>query len=343
MPGVSSIEGEIRSLQGGHVMGDVGGVMAAALPSPPSLERNSGTSTIKGNIPKKGMLLKKSRQEAAAADLVLSELFGGDAAEPAAAEAEEAAAAAPPAVNPLLDPVVVAIEETVSATLHLEGNIQGEAQCVGQFELTILDAAKADLACFRVEPLDQKFKFRAHPNLNKVSQAQNVLEAKDPSKAWQVNTPVPLLKWRTTASDEAFLPVALSCWPSATTDGTQVVLELELQNTKVVLEEVHIRFPAPSSSKPKIDGADVGEATYDAESQCVHWYIPTLDANKSTGTLEFWAAADQATLLPYTFQAACKGNSICPMKILECYHQGSKDAIAFATERSTRYELTGGA
>lgn len=44
----------------------------------------------------------------------------------------------------------------------------------------------------------------------------------------------------------------ISCWPSTTADGTQIVLELELTDLSVTLEDVQIRFPAAASSRPSL-------------------------------------------------------------------------------------------
>lgn len=298
---------------------------------------DSGANTIKANAPKKGMMLGKKKPAAA-----MDELFGAPE-EPAAAAAVEEEASTAPAINPLMDPVVVAIEEKITANLSAEGSMDGEAECVGLFQVTVLDAAKAGLVCFKLNPMDQQFKYKTHPNLNKASQAQSVLEVKDPSKALRANTPAPLLRWLMKSSKDDFLPVTLSCWPTPTAEGTQVVLEFELQHTNITLEEVHIRFPAPPSSRPAIQSVDVGEAEFDAGAKQLHWYIPTIDANESSGTLEFSASADQASLLPFTFEAVRRGKTTCPMMIEECYHQGSREQIGFACEMSSQYEFTVGA
>merc|ERR1711988_1895770 len=75
------------------------------------------------------------------------------AASPEAAAVEEPAAA--PAYNPLMDPVRVDIEEKISADLQMEGGLDGEAVCTGQFQVTVLDASKGDLACFKLAPQNQ--------------------------------------------------------------------------------------------------------------------------------------------------------------------------------------------
>eukprot|EP00416_Gambierdiscus_australes_P033192 CAMPEP_0171094390 /NCGR_PEP_ID=MMETSP0766_2-20121228/40957_1 /TAXON_ID=439317 /ORGANISM="Gambierdiscus australes, Strain CAWD 149" /LENGTH=515 /DNA_ID=CAMNT_0011553011 /DNA_START=119 /DNA_END=1666 /DNA_ORIENTATION=+ len=310
----------------------------SSTPAPPwsaSMSDDTGPATLKPGAPKKGMALGKKRP---------GDMLGGlGIAEPAPQQegGEEKAVepAAPAVVNPLLDPVKVEIEEKITAELQVEGGLNGEAVCTGEFKVTVLDTAKADLVCFKLAPQNQEFKYKVHPNLNKASHANNILEVREPSRAFRANAPAPLLKWQLKSSDDSFLPVSLSCWPTSTSDGTQIVLELELTDVNVTLEDVHIRFPAAASSRPSISNVEPGEALYNASLQQVHWQVPVLDKNESTGNMEFTACADAASLMPFTFEAVRRGQTRCPMEILDCYHQARKDAISFALEKSTTYEL----
>merc|ERR1711953_902532 len=102
---------------------------------------------------------------------------------------------------------------------------------------------------------NQQFKYKVHPNLNKASHSNNILEVKEASKAFKPNVPAPLLKWQMKSNDDAFLPITLSCWPTTTADGTQMVMEFELTDDSVSLENVYIRFPAPGSSRPNVSSA----------------------------------------------------------------------------------------
>lgn len=311
--------------------------------SPPwaSMMEDSGPAALKPNAPKTGMKLGKKKP---------GDIFAGlGASDPAPAADEPAAAAAAveepapaPVVNPLLEPVKVDIEETVKAKLQLEGGLEGEAECVGAFSVTVLDTAKADLVCFKLENVDKEFKYKVHPNLNKASFDQNVLEVRDKSRAFRANQAAPLVKWRAASTKEAFLPITLSCWPQATADSTQMVLEFELTDDSVSLEDVKICFPAAPQSRPQIQSAEPGEAIYDPAGQVV-WHIPVIDKNDSSGTMEFTASTDQASLLPYTFTAVRRGKTKCPMEIAACYHQESQDKIDVAIEKSSVYTFEVGA
>merc|ERR1719335_634632 len=225
---------------------------------------DEGSSPIQGVMPTRGMALRKK------APSPMMDILGPDAGmpsnEPAKAEEQQAAAAAP-AVNPLLDPVSVGIEEKITANLQLEGGIVGEAECLGQFVVTVLDTSKADLICFKLAEQDQKFKYKVHPNLNKGSHSNNILEVRDASKAFKANTPAPLVKWRYTSNKEEMLPIQLSCWPTTQSDGTQVVLEYELTDDKVTLQDCHARFPCPPNAQATITNVDTGECVYEPSTQ----------------------------------------------------------------------------
>merc|ERR1712217_577875 len=261
-------------------------------------------------------------------------------------EVPEAGASAPvveqapaPVVNPLLEPVKVEIEEKIEAKCALEGGLDGDAICTGQFQVTVLDTAKADLVCFKLNKQDNAFKYKVHPNLNKASHTNNILEPKDATKAYRANQPAPLVKWQLKSSEDDFLPLTLSCWPTATADGTQMVLEFELTDDSVSLENCIIRFPAAPNCRPAISSASPGDAAYDGSGSVV-WQIPIIDKNENSGTMEFSAAADQASLLPATFNAVRRGQTRCPMEILESYHLERKDAIDVAVEKFTTYSFT---
>jgi len=307
--------------------------MQEPTPSPPwssAMESESGP-TFKPGAPKKGMLLSKKKP---------GDIFGPADPAPAFGESEAAATqeeAAPAVVNPLLEPVKVEIEEKVLADLEVEGGLASDATCQGELRVTVLDTAKADLVCLKLAPQDQDFKYKVHPNLNKASHQNNILEVRDAQRAFRANTPLPLLKWQAKSSDDAYLPVTLACWPSPMSDGTQVVLEIELTDNAIVLEDVHIRFPVPPSGRPNVASAAPGEASYDQGSGEVHWFIPRLDSDECQGNLEFKATCDSASMLPYTFEATRRGQTKCRMEILECYHQERKDVISYAIEKSCTY------
>lgn len=294
---------------------------------------SNAAATIKPKAPSTGMKLAKKKTPAEMADEPHGAEAGG---------APEAAAAAPVVVNPLLDPVNVEIVERVAGTLSKEGSINGEVEFVGSLTVTVADASKGDLVCFKLapEPMDSSFKYKVHPNLNKTSHAKNILEVRDLSKAFKANAPAPLLKWQKKASDDGCLPLQLSCWPNVTSDGTEMVLEYELSDPSIVLQDVQVSFPAAASSRPSGISASPGEAAHDGAM--LHWTIDLIDKDSASGQLEFTAAADEASLLPFTFQARSNGTTRCPIDIVASYHQSSEQPVAYGLVKYTEYDFTVG-
>jgi hypothetical protein len=279
------------------------------------------------SCPRNGMVLGKRRPS----DVFVGSEMPSPVEEPFEAELPV------PAHSPLLDPVRVEIEERITGELSLEGGLQGEAMCTGQFQVTVLDPSKADLASFKLNQQDQSFKYQVHPNLNKASYSNNALEVKDNTRAFRANQAAPLLKWQLKSTDEAFFPVQISCWPSSTAEGTQMVVELELTDMSAVLEDVRISFPAPASSRPSVCSASRGEFACDGNG--VHWTIMQLDSVERSGTLEFVAAADHTSLVPGEFTATCRGKTRCPVEVLECYHLERREPISLGLTRSSVYQL----
>jgi len=120
-------------------------------------------------------------------------------------------------------------------------------------------------------------------------------------------------------------------------------VELELTDTSITLEDIYIRFPVAPSASPQVQSQELGEASFDAGSGQVYWFIPMMDKNECNGIFEFTVASDQASLMPFTFEAVRRGETKCPMKIQECYHMERKDAMTFHLNKSSQYLFTIGA
>jgi hypothetical protein len=71
------------------------------------------------------------------------------------------------------------------------------------------------------------FQFKTHPNIDKALFAnQSALGLRDASRAFPVNSPVGVLKWRLASTDESVLPLSVNCWPTQTGGNTwEVSLE----------------------------------------------------------------------------------------------------------------------
>jgi len=308
--------------------------------SPFDTMSDHGPTPLMPNAPRKGMTLSKKTLGDAFSELGQSY--------PAPVQATQERTVAAPMTqapfNQLMSSVKVEIDEQIKAKLEVEGGLQGEIECAGSFIVTVFDTSNADLACFKIAPQDQSFKYKIHPSLNKASLATSIIEVRDESKKYKANMPVPLLKWRSTSSSEDDLPIILSCWPMQTAEGTHIVLEYEFSAADIGLEDIHIVFPCPPDARACISSAEPGQAVYDAINREVHWTIPIIDLREgSCGTLEFNAMTDIASLFPYQFTAVRRGQTRCPVDVLECYHQSDRSSINFALEKKSTYILTVGA
>lgn len=107
-----------------------------------------------------------------------------------------------------------------------------------------------------------------------------------------------------------------------------------------MLDDITVLFRAPPSAQPVISNAEPGRAS--ASSGEIRWYIPRMDSSEGSANLEFTANCDQASLLPFTFEATQKGLTRCPMNILECYHLERKEVIPFTCQKASKYQLTCG-
>ncbi|KYK69074.1 adaptor complexes medium subunit family protein [Toxoplasma gondii TgCatPRC2] len=261
-----------------------------------------------------------------------------DAADEAAAlAAVGGGAGAPVIVNPLVEPVHALVEEKVKGTLQAEGGVD-ELDIQGTFFVTVSDPNKAGLAAFRVSPEDKRFKTKVHPNMNRQSYAQNVLELRCPTRAYVANAAAAILKWRLQTKDESLCPLSISCWPSVAANGVTLTVEVEATEPSRTLHDVHFSFTCPSSVPHQILRVEGGETQHDGLS--IHWRLPEMSVSGlSAATLEFFAATSVTTVLPFSVEMHSK-ESICDFDVLECFHMEKAEPIAYALTRRTDYMLT---
>nr|CEL64619.1 TPA: coatomer delta subunit, putative [Neospora caninum Liverpool] len=247
------------------------------------------------------------------------------------------AGGAPVIVNPLVEPVHALVEEKVKGTLQAEGGVD-ELDIQGTFFVTVYDPSKAGLAAFRVSPEDKRFKTKVHPNMNRASYTQNVLELRCPTRAYTPNAPAAILKWRLQTKDESLCPLSISCWPSVAANGVTLTIEVEATEPSRTLHDVHFSFTCPSNVPHQILRVDGGETQHDGVS--LHWRLPQMSVSElSTATLEFFAATSVSTVLPFSVEMHSK-ETICEFDVLECFHMEKTEPIAYALTRRTDYMLT---
>ncbi len=79
---------------------------------------------------------------------------------------------------------------------------------------------------------------------------KGVIGLVDPNMAYRLNTPTPVLRWRTVVHDDREVPFRVSCWPSASGDGS-ILASIEYDtNPGVELVDVVITIPIVGKSAP---------------------------------------------------------------------------------------------
>lgn len=333
----SNIGGMGGSNMGGNNMGMGMGISGGMQSSGGGYD----ATAVHANVPKKGMQLGRKKPQVLPTTTEMNSMHQNEVPSAGGGVLQDPNQPTSPVAsekrNPLQEPVAVCVEETLEASLGAEGGLSGDVTIQGKFEIRVYDETKADLACFQMAPLDQKFKYRLHPNLNKQSQATNLLEIRDPSRRYRPNSAAPLLKWQQKSSDEDMIPVSVTCWPSPEADGVQMIIQYELTMDSAVLENVTVSIPGCQNASVKV--IEGGECDHRGET--LTWIIPRIDSDNASGTLEFFARADQNALLPVDVRAV-SSTTLCAMEIQSCYHQSSKDNIKYALSKQVEYKLTVG-
>merc|ERR1712130_78092 len=105
-------------------------------------------------------------------------------------------------------------------------------------------------------------------------------------KAFPIRTPLGVLKWRFTSSDESDIPLNVTCWPTPGSDMVTVNLEYELMQTNLQLQDVEIYVPIPQGHQPVVEQAD-GAYDFDSARGQLIWRLAVVDADNAGGSLEF--------------------------------------------------------
>lgn len=87
---------------------------------------------------------------------------------------------------------------------------------------------------------------QVHPNIDRdLFSSKNVIALKDRTKAYPLQAPIHVLKWRHQTTDDSDVPLRVGCWPTSGQRGTTLItLEYELGSKRPYqLHDVTIRIP----------------------------------------------------------------------------------------------------
>ena len=223
------------------------------------------------------------------------------------------------------EPLTVALDERVSASLSRDGGLESPLEVQGTLSLAVHDEAAARVvlsvdASTSGPSESLQWQFKTHPNIDKAAYAASgQLRLKDAGRPFPRGTPLGVLKWRAQSSDEAALPVTINCWPSVSGAETFVNIEYECgpSASKFDLRDLVVSIPAPGppASVPSLDG----EWRYDARNRALLWTIELVDDDNRSGSAEFVfpaASAPPASFFPVNVSFRVEGSTLCPLKVV---------------------------
>ncbi|GJD08787.1 Coatomer subunit delta-2 [Galdieria sulphuraria] len=185
-------------------------------------------------------------------------------------------------------------QEDIVLEMNRDGVIHS-FEIKGNLILQVSDSAKASIRIHTKLGDMEAFQVRTHPNIDKnLWTSSQVLGLRDASRGFPVGSPLSILRWRLTSSEEKMIPLSINCWPAESSTETVVIIEYELVAIRE-LENVAIHIPVPkSASTPKLRGVD-GEFTFNSRSGMVEWNVSIIDKDKPQGSLEFVTEPAAAT------------------------------------------------
>jgi len=210
-------------------------------------------------------------------------LFGG-ASKGGAADFGFGAPIPPPVAAPST-PLTLSLDEKITVNMNREGAVES-CEVKGILNLTAnTDAGAVAVVAVNKAQLPPTFTFATHPKVDKkVYERQGVLSLKG-GKGFPVGRGVGILRWSYGNDDAA--PISINCWPEDEGNGRILVsIEMELTRTDLVLHDVNILLPLGTQSPPAIESID-GQMKHDPAAGMMCWHFDTVDANNSSGSLEF--------------------------------------------------------
>jgi len=184
--------------------------------------------------------------------------------------------------------VVVSVAEWLKLLMGSDGSVK-KMDVTGEAKLTIFDPDFAKVRVAIEKPIGKKegFQMRFHPKLDKKAYAQGALGLKN-DKGFSIggeNATV-LVKWKMATSDESMIPFSINFWPSNEDGQTVCNVEYSVEKPGLVLKDVFIAIPCPSSEPPSVSNID-GDFEFNRRDKMMVWHIPEISEEHESGTLDF--------------------------------------------------------
>ncbi|SOV15903.1 coatomer delta subunit, putative [Plasmodium sp. gorilla clade G2] len=239
-------------------------------------------------------------------------------------------------VNSIFDkPINIVITENIICTLSSEGTLC-DLDIQGTFNLQINNHNYSKV----IVELDNEYseKAKIHPILDKNKYNSNILELKDKSKNFRINTIYPLLKWKINHINDSYIPLNISCWPCEDNESTLLSLEIENKrnNNDEIIYDLHVNLMCPSAHKPQIISNDKGIVEHDGV--LLAWKVDELKNNQSC-QIEISIQANPESVFPFSVEA--KSNMLAhKLNVLKVYDEDTKKDIEYEIKKNITYLFT---
>lgn len=240
--------------------------------------------------PKKGMSLSLGGNKKASQmdKLAMEDNFQPMAAvsTKAGASGQASAELAAPAAQEALYPVMLTLEEKVSANLNREGALE-QMEVKGTMNLT---ATEDSALCCKVnlnpEGKNPSFAFQTHPKVDKKAyESAGTLALK--AGAFPKHKSVGVLRWSMSTTAEDQVPLSINCWPEPDGGDMNVNVEYSAEKTGVELHDVRIVIPLGTSANVEVLNCDSGTHKHHRNNEQLVWELSMVDASNKTAGLEF--------------------------------------------------------
>ena len=198
-----------------------------------------------------------------------------------------ASAAAPVALVPDSCPVMIVLEEKVSAILNREGALESmEVKGAMQLTATVDDACKCQVVMAGTK--NALFAFQTHPKVDKKAyESQNLLVLKDAAKGFPKSKSVGVLRWSVSTQDDSLVPISINCWPEPDGAEMNVNVEYTVEKEGTELSNVLITIPLGTNAPPNVISCDSGNYRHNRTNEELVWEIELIDSANKSGALEF--------------------------------------------------------
>lgn len=273
----------------------------------------ASSKTSRGIV--KGMSLSTSNKSKSLEDALVKEDKLAPIASSRTAHEDSAAVAAAAMAASQQFPIVVLIQEKVSASISRDGvvnsfDIKGSLSVTASTEDAALNTIQLSMgAC-------DSFSFNTHPKINKAAfDKSSIVQLKDTTKGFPVGRPVGVLKWSLLNGNEHLLPLKINCWPEDESRGQMnVTIDFSLENSDCVLHNVRIRIPLMTKDVPKMLSID-GNYKVNSQDMELIWEVDMIDRSNPSGNMEFTILQKNADVFFPISVEFSSNHLVCPVEV----------------------------